>query len=483
MAQTVIVQTTASGSGAPVAVESLGTFGDIQLIKLLAGNASVTVPIEGTSAAPAAAAVGMVVRQVDGLSVTAAVSGTVSIVPTVLTVNTAATVAGASVTIQQGASVTAAVSGTVSIIPTVLTVNTAPTVAGASITIQQGASVSAVVSGTVSIVPGASITGTVDIGILASVIAYIVSITGTTIVAMKQPQGSTASLASGVFGMNVRVADSAIVAVSNVVPVTTQASVSVTGIPVWFSPSATVQVSGVIAAVTTQSAGTGGLIWLAPTQTVIVQVSGIVPVTTQASVSVTGIPVWWNPSATIQVSGVVAAVTTQSNATGAAIWLCPTQTMTVTVGSSVIVVGRGGMVAATVTSTAVLATSTTQFMLMTVNFDQYTASALVSGYTVRQPFAMTGITVVYSATSVTVQSVVFAVYATTSGVSLTSAGAMIMWSTIFPTMTGAGVSTTLNFPATIVFPANGVIGLACYRVTSATTVANIAFTLAGQYLN
>src|SRR5688572_20879299 len=81
MAGTVVVQTTASGAGAPVAVETLGTFGAAQLVKLLAGQASATAPLEGTTAAPDSAAMGLVVRPAGsiGVSGAVAVSGTVSV--------------------------------------------------------------------------------------------------------------------------------------------------------------------------------------------------------------------------------------------------------------------------------------------------------------------------------------------------------------------------------------------------------------------
>ncbi len=121
-------------------------------------------------------------------------------------------------------------------------------------------------------------------------------------------------------------------------------------------------------------------------------------------------------------------------------------------------------------------------MLMSVLFDAYTSSQLVSGYTVRAPLQITGLTMVYSGTSITASSVILAVFATTSGVSLT-AGATPIYSTVFATFTGAAITTTLNFPFTILLPAGGVFGLAVYRQTSLTVTINVAFTITAQYLN
>jgi hypothetical protein len=90
---------------------------------------------------------------------------------------------------------------------------------------------------------------------------------------------------------------------------------------------------------------------------------------------------------------------------------------------------------------------------------------------------------VYSATSITAVSVFLAIYATTSGVSLTSNQAVILWSTVFATFTGAAVLTTLNFPFTMVFPQGGVIGLAVYRSSSSTATLNIQFSMTAQYID
>lgn len=211
MPQIVVVST--ATSGASVAVDLVGSTAAYQYAKLVGGAAGDTIPVIGTTAAPAAGAAGLVVRPVDGHSVTVAntvtISGTVTIIPTTFTVNTAATIAGASVTIQQGASVSAAVSGTVSI--SALTMWSASSAIGHTnvdavpVALNQNALVSVRVIATaqVSVVAGASV-GIVD-----------------------------------------------------VVPVTTAASVSVTGLPVWLNPTQGVNVSTVSGTVNINLAAAG----------------------------------------------------------------------------------------------------------------------------------------------------------------------------------------------------------------------------------
>lgn len=158
------------------------------------------LPLQWTTGAVSGAAPGHVVRVVDGPAVTVAnvvgVSGTVSIAPTTLTVNTAPTVAGASVTAQVSGTVSVSgpvqVSGTVTIAPTTFTVNTAGTVNGASVTIQQGVAVTAVVSGTVNVGTVATILGT-----------QIVSIAQTSVSVAAIPTVNTVVAVSGVTAVSV----------------------------------------------------------------------------------------------------------------------------------------------------------------------------------------------------------------------------------------------------------------------------------------
>ncbi len=223
--------------------------------------------------------------------------------------------------------------------------------------------------------------------------------------------------------------------------------------PVWMTPAYATSAAPSISAL-------GEIVWLAGVTSA--DISTATPSATATGMVVRAMPAY---STTAQPS---------VSATGQVMWMAGGTVQVVPIGA--------GMVAMSVASTSVIATSTTQFMLMSVNFDQYTSSALVSGYTVRRPFAFTGITMVYSATSVTALSVFLAVYVTTSGVSLTS-NAMVLWSTVFPTMTGAAVVTALVFPNTILLPGGGVMGLAVYRSVSATVTANVAFSVTGTYLN
>src|SRR5688572_15871592 len=188
MAGTVVVQTTASGAGAPVAVETLGTFGAAQLVKLLAGQASATAPLEGTTAAPDSAAMGLVVRPVGsvgvsgavGVSGTVSVSGPVTVIGTIsvsgVTAWTSASTAFFSapalpVVLNEGAIVTANVANTVNVLASgsvgIVGVSdtTSPTPAatagGLVVAIKPGASVTAGVSGTVSVLGNLTAVSTV----------------------------------------------------------------------------------------------------------------------------------------------------------------------------------------------------------------------------------------------------------------------------------------------------------------------------------
>ena len=146
------------------------------------------------------------------------------------------------------------ISGTVTITPTTITVNTAATIAGASVTIQQGASVSAVVSGTVTNIPAnqttlppsVSATGQ-QIWVVGgqSTTAFPVVITGTvtagagtTVVSVSGVAATTtASGLSGVAGMPVWVAN----------PTALTVSVTVSNITVTTVVSGTVSVSNTVA--------------------------------------------------------------------------------------------------------------------------------------------------------------------------------------------------------------------------------------------
>lgn len=411
MAQTVaVVQTTAAGSGAGVAIDRIGTT-DYQLVKLVAGQTSNTQLIEATTAAPSAAAVAIVVREADrAVTVTSSVpvTGTVGVVGTV-TVGTG----------------TVSVSGPLTITPTVLTVNTAPTVAGASVTIQQGASVAIAVSisGTTEIAPqvlhgstgqltsagvfglAVRVAGTAQVQGTVSVENFPLIVTGPNLLAkldtivpvITQPSASvtalpviwhnTAQLSAAVSGT---------ISLVGVVPVTTQASVSVTGLPVWWNQTAAVVVN-----TAPTVAGASVTIQQGASITGTISVSGVVPVTTAASVSVTGLPVWLNPTQQVVVSGLVGhsvtgtvslvgivPVTTAASVsvTGLPVWLNPTQGISAAV-SGTVTVGTGTVVALDVgrTQVMIVVTSTSvgisgTLMLFTVYTGAQQAVAGTSGY-------------------------------------------------------------------------------------------------------
>ena len=127
-------------TGVAVAAETVGTT-SYQLVKLAAGSTGITVPIDATSGVPAGASVGLVVNVKPGVSVSAQVSGTVSI-SGALSGNTTTAAPAANATgdiVRVAGSVPVVVSGTI-------------TVAGGSITVvtQLGTAV-------VSVVPGLSV--------------------------------------------------------------------------------------------------------------------------------------------------------------------------------------------------------------------------------------------------------------------------------------------------------------------------------------
>ncbi len=521
MADNVIVST--ATTGATIAAENIGSV-EFQRIKLIGGQLGSTQPIPGDSA------LGLGVQVLN--------------VPQVA-ISSMPTVAGASITIQQGASVSLpAVAGVVaSSVPATSVALGLPvwivggqTATGVPVLVSHSAVVAAATQlATTGIPIWLAPTQT-----LAPVQISTSQTIGTIITVIGLPAVSVS--ASAVLGTVIAV--SALSTIINTIPVSVShpafsgviaSSVQPTsvalGVPVWIvggqtatgfpvlvsaSVSVSVSITGAAIATTTQSPATGAIVWFAPTQTlapiqistsqtigtvvtvlgaVLVSHSAVVAAVTQANT--TGVPIWLAPTQTlgpVQISSIVAAVT-QAVTTGVPVWLCPTQTVQITIpasqtiGTIVTVLGTqlvslarpAGAVLMSVTGTSVIATSTTQFMLITVPFDAYTSSQPGSGYTIRAPFQITGISMTYSGTSVTALSVFLAVYVTTSGVALTSNG-VPLWTTIFPTFTGAGVATTLNFPFTMLLPQGGVMGLAVYRSSSATITLNVAFTMTGQYI-
>lgn len=194
------------------------------------------------------------VAVVPGVSVVAQVSGTVTIAPTTLTVNTAGTIAGASVTIQQGASVSAVVSGTVSILNVVPVVTAAsasvtgipvwlnPTQPVVVNTIAAGFSVNALVTGvvSVSVLPAVSIS-------VSAVLGTIITQLGTQVVTVV-PGLSVSAVVSG----TVTVANASVLS-----PTTAGPSVSATGIVVWIGGGqSSTAVPVVITGTVTAGAGT-----------------------------------------------------------------------------------------------------------------------------------------------------------------------------------------------------------------------------------
>src|SRR5690242_19505651 len=78
MSDVVVVQTTAAGAGASIAVEVVGS-NAYQFLKLVDGSVSATTPIVATTGVPAAGTAGLVVAVKPGVSVSMpAVSGVVA---------------------------------------------------------------------------------------------------------------------------------------------------------------------------------------------------------------------------------------------------------------------------------------------------------------------------------------------------------------------------------------------------------------------
>ncbi len=415
------------------------------------------------------------VVSVTGTSLNVVVSGIVSVTGTSLNVVVSGIV---SVT---GTSLNVVVSGPVSVsaivsiaISTNFLTTAGPSVAAPGLMVwiaggQSSTAVPVVVTGTVT--AGAGTTVVSISGVAATVGPPSVAMSGIPMWIVGG-QSSTA-FPVVITGTVTAGAGTTVISISAIAATTAGPSISMTGIPVWIAGGQSSTAVPVVITGTVQG-----------TMTATVTVSGAVAaVTTQSSVS--GCPVWLAPTQTVQISAIVPAVT-QANTTGFPVWLAPTQTITALVSGTVqvsgTILGKGGMVIMTVTQSSIIITSTTQFMIMTVPFDSYTSTVLVSGYTIRGGGALqfTAITMIYTAASVTASSLAVAIYATTSGVSLT-VGAVQLWSTVFPTLTGAAILTVLSMPYTMVLPAGGVMGIAVWRSSSATTTISVAFTLVAQY--
>ncbi len=189
-----------------------------------------------------------------------------------------------------------------------------------------------------------------------------VNIVSTAIVSLAT--GGTVTLV-GTVGVSVVAA----VSISGIVPVTTAASVSVTGLPVWLNPTQSIAVvvapglsvalsSNFITTTSPASGATGLVVYNADldvtTGTPAVNASGqMVWVINQTAVSVS-----------VQVSGSAVATTTQIAATGAIVWLAPTQTMTVAVSGLSVTSGHPDVTATGQIVRAILVGSVTGTVAM-----------------------------------------------------------------------------------------------------------------------
>lgn len=236
-----------SGTGISIAADEVGG-AYYQRVKVVVGaDGTVSGDVGPTNGMPVTGAVGVsgTVSVLGTVSVSGAVpvSGTITILPTTLTVNTAATVAGASVTIQQGVSVSAVVSGTVSVVDANIT-TAVPSVSatGGIMWIVGGQSTTAfpvVITGTVTAGAGTTVvSGTITVNTAATVAGASVTI---------QQGASVSAVVSGT------------VSVLSIVPVTTQASVSVSGFPVWMNPTQAVVVNTIAAGFSVNALVTGAV--------------------------------------------------------------------------------------------------------------------------------------------------------------------------------------------------------------------------------
>lgn len=317
-----------------------------------------------------------VVSVVPGVSVSAQVSGTISVsntvvvtlatggtIATILGTQLASVVPGVSVNVGSMATIVGTTTGTsgatgmlvwLGVGQTLATLSTVGTILGTQIvTLATGATI-ATLLGTqlASIVPGVS----VNLGSLATVVGTTTGTSGATgpIVWLGVNQSVSVvntivtilgtQIVSVVPGVSVQAS------ISNVVGVTTQTSVSVTGLPVYFQPGALVGIS------VSQALGT--VITILGTQVVSVvpglsvslgSLATVVGSTTGSS-GVTGALVWLGANQTLATVGTVSTVlgtvgvsisavvaqATQVATTGIPVWLAPTQTMTVAVSGAVL---------------------------------------------------------------------------------------------------------------------------------------------------
>lgn len=396
------VNVTQLTTGVPIAAETVGTT-VFQQVKLVDGGAGSTTPIIATSGVPAAGSMGLVVAVKPGVSVSAAVSGTVTVATIEQTVNVAI-VAGAG----GGGSVTTAppsvsatgqamwivggqgttanpvvVTGTVSagagttVVSGTLTVNGSVSISGTgivsvvpgvSVTIQQGASVSAVVSGTVTALLPGSTTGSSG---MSGVLVWLGA--SQTILVSTQISG-TVTVSNGA-SVTIQQGASVSAVVSGTVTIANGASVSAV-------------VSGTVTALlpgsTTGSSGMSGvLVWLGASQSVLIstQVSGTVTVNgtvtitpttltvnTAATVAGASVTIQQGASVSAVVSGTVTPILASTTAgpsishTGLVVWIAGGQGTTATpiVVTGTVAAGAGTtVVSGTLTVVAIDRTTAT----------------------------------------------------------------------------------------------------------------------------
>lgn len=344
---------------------------------------SVSAQISGTvtvNTAPTVAGASVTIQQ--GASVSAQVSGTVSVLngasvtiqqgaSVAVAVSITGTTAGAAQAIQGttgqpaagvfGAVVRVAESAQVS---GTLTVNTAPTVAGASVTVQQGISVSAVVSGTVTALGiSTEVSGTVSVaGVLYSTTAPASNVSGllVRVAGGQDATGNPVFISGTITGGNATTVVSGTVTV-NTAPTVAGASVTIQqGVSVSAVVSGTVSLANVVPVTTAASVSVSGIpVWLNPTQAVSAVVSG----------TVTALGISTEVSGTVSVSGILYLTTAPaSNASAILVRIAGGQAATgnpVRISGTVDVAGGGTEVSGTVTVNGNLSTLST--LLGTVN--------------------------------------------------------------------------------------------------------------------
>src|SRR3984957_9689700 len=405
MASAADVTQATTGATIPVAVDVAGSSSlAYQIVKLAGGGIGDTTPIIATTGVPALNAAGLVVQNVPGQSVSAQVSGTVSVSGAVGVSGTVTVFPGVSVVAQVSGTVSLstlpAISGTVSLCGSALVSGTV-SVSGYTSNISGTVSVSGTV--VASMVPGVSVnigsqatgvyttTGTSGVtgpivwlgasqslAAVGTVLGTVnVAVAGTAVVTVVPGLSVSAQVSGTVSVSNFTTVVSGAVSISGTALVSVVPGVSVTvvtqlgtqvvsvvpGLSVTADVSGTVTVSGYIMTTAQASGVTGPIVWLAASQTGIVAESNpttAIATTTQALV--TGAVVGLGPSQTIIVSGVSVSVsaafsttalatTTQAAVTGAVVWMAPTQTMNVTVLSTAVVTLATGATVATLLGT------------------------------------------------------------------------------------------------------------------------------------